>query len=131
MDWCTSHFGSGGDGHPRRSPAAALDTGKGQPLQLRCQNPRILMGEPTGSVQQMGRGRMDSLVFAMVRQIAASWYALALTQGCGGQQATDTGIMQASLFLSDLGIVDGAAPYLDGARDAMRTAEGLGFGRVH
>ncbi|GGN48311.1 hypothetical protein GCM10010842_40580 [Deinococcus daejeonensis] len=74
---------------------------------------------------------MDSMVFAMVRQVAASWYALALMQGCGGQQATETGIMQASLFLSDLGIVDAAAPYLEGARDAMRTAEGLGFGRVH
>ncbi|WP_155299208.1 MULTISPECIES: hypothetical protein [Deinococcus] len=74
---------------------------------------------------------MDHMVFAMVRQVASSWYALALMQGCTAQQATETGVMQASLFLSDLGIVDEAPPYLTGARDAMRTAEGLGFGRAH
>lgn len=39
--------------------------------------------------------------------------------------------MQAPLFLSDLGIVGEARPYLTGARDAMRTAEGPGFGRAH
>ena len=87
-------------------------------------------GEPTGSGTRAGQGN-HAPVFALVRQVASSWYALALMQGCTAQQATEMGVMQAPLFLSDLGIVGEARPYLTGARDAMRTAEGPGFGRAH
>ncbi|UBV42507.1 hypothetical protein LAJ19_12895 [Deinococcus taeanensis] len=71
---------------------------------------------------------MDSVIFAMVRQVAATWYAMAGLQGHSAEQAGEVAMQQASLFLSDLGIVEHAGPYLDGARKALGTAQDLGFG---
>ncbi|GGR92707.1 hypothetical protein [Deinococcus sedimenti] len=72
---------------------------------------------------------MDSVVYAMVRQVAAMWSTLMYAQGHSADQATEVGMMQAALFLSDLGIVQDAQPYLDGARDAMNTARHLRTGQ--
>lgn len=63
---------------------------------------------------------MDNLIYASVRQVSATWYYIALTQKRSHEEALEVGMMQAELYLSDLGIVDAAAgPYLEGARKAV------------
>ncbi|WP_221088307.1 hypothetical protein [Deinococcus aquaedulcis] len=64
---------------------------------------------------------MDHLIYASVRMIASTWYAIALLQQKTSNAARATGIMHAELYLSDLGIVDAAAaPYLEGAKQALK-----------
>jgi len=71
---------------------------------------------------------MDSMIYASVRQVASTWYFIALTQNRSHEDALGVGLMQAEIYLSDLGIVDGAtAPYLEGARKAIA---GVMQGRV-
>ncbi|WP_216322673.1 hypothetical protein [Deinococcus aestuarii] len=63
---------------------------------------------------------MDNMIFASVRQVASTWYYITLTQNRAHDDAVDVGMMQAELYLSDLGLVDAAAqPYLEGARKAI------------
>ena len=60
------------------------------------------------------------MIFASVRQVGSTWYYIARTQGRAHEDAQDVGLMQAELYLSDLGIVGPAAEtYLEGARRAM------------
>ena len=71
---------------------------------------------------------MDSMIYASVRQVASTWYYIALTQSRAHEDARDVGLMQAEIYLSDLGIVEAAAtPYLEGARKAIA---GVMQGRV-
>ena len=63
---------------------------------------------------------MDSMIYASVRQVSSTWYYIALTQKRSHEDALGVGMMQAELYLSDLGLVDvAAAPYLEGARKAV------------
>jgi hypothetical protein len=63
---------------------------------------------------------VDNFIYASVRQVGATWYYIAVTQKRSHEEALDVGMMQAELYLSDLGIVDAAAgPYLEGARRAI------------
>ncbi|GBF04904.1 hypothetical protein DAERI_030070 [Deinococcus aerius] len=63
---------------------------------------------------------MDSMIYASVRQVSSTWYYIALTQRRSHEDALNVGMMQAELYLSDLGLVDAAAaPYLEGARKAI------------
>lgn len=71
---------------------------------------------------------MDNLIYASVRQVSATWYYISLTQKRSHEEALEVGMMQAELYLSDLGLVDdAAAPYLEGARKAVA---GVMQGRV-
>lgn len=63
---------------------------------------------------------MDSMIYASVRQVGSTWYYIALSQKRSHEDALNVGMMQAELYLSDLGLVDAAAaPYLEGARKAI------------
>ncbi|WP_133161966.1 hypothetical protein [Deinococcus aerius] len=60
------------------------------------------------------------MIYASVRQVSSTWYYIALTQRRSHEDALNVGMMQAELYLSDLGLVDAAAaPYLEGARKAI------------
>lgn len=62
----------------------------------------------------------DSLIYAAARQVAATWYQLTRSQGRSHEDAREVGLMQAQLYLSDLGLVDAAArPHLEGAEKAI------------
>ncbi|MVN86802.1 hypothetical protein GO986_08505 [Deinococcus sp. HMF7620] len=63
---------------------------------------------------------MDSLIYASVRQVAATWYAIALTQKKTSKDAAVIGMRQAEIYLSDLGLVgDAARSYLEGAQRSV------------
>lgn len=63
---------------------------------------------------------MDSMIYASVRQVSSTWYYIARTQSRSHEDALNVGMMQAEIYLSDLGLVDAAAhPYLEGARKAI------------
>lgn len=65
---------------------------------------------------------MDNMIYASVRQVSATWYFISLTQNRSHEEALDMGMMQAELYLSDLGLVGAAAgPYLEGARKAVES----------
>lgn len=71
---------------------------------------------------------MDNMIYASVRQVSSTWYYIALTQKRSHEEALDVGMMQAEIYLSDLGLVDvAAAPYLLGARKAI---DGVMQGKV-
>ena len=63
---------------------------------------------------------MDSMIYASVRQVSATWYYIATVQHQSHSAALSLAMMQAEIYLSDLGLVDAAAqPYLVGARTAI------------
>ena len=63
---------------------------------------------------------MDSMIYASVRQVSSTWYAIAVAQKRSHDGALSLAMMQAEIYLSDLGLVEAAAqPYLDGARTAI------------
>jgi len=63
---------------------------------------------------------MDSFIYASVRQVGSTWYLIALTQKRSHEEALDIGMMQAEVYLSDLGIVGPATrPYLEGVSKAV------------